>query len=290
MHTTETLTVTCIEHLDKDEDMYDISVEDDHSYLLGNGIMSHNSVLVSQIALHQARQGQKVALVSLEMNRRECMRRMLSNLTAIPLSQINRIHDMDAVNKRLLVDAYKDYNSRVHKNGGRLTLFNPDEDVSIEDILTFLRPRGYDNIFIDYMGLLKGMDGEDQWRKLGSAARMGKRYTAGDQSVVTLLAQLSEEGLLRYSRTMQEHASLMWSFTRSKQEASDILTVKQPKARNLKAFDFYLQCQYHIMRLVDIDMSKIQTLGKQKNIHGPNAKGPITISGTVKEPQVEYQL
>jgi hypothetical protein len=284
-------TVTSVEHLEGECDMYDITVEDDRSYLLASGLISHNSVMANCVALHQARYGEKVALISLEMNRRQCMRRILSNLTAIPLQIVNKVWDADAATRRLLVEAYRDYDAQVRHNGGRFTLFTPDEDVGIEDLLTFLKPRGYTNIIIDYMGLLKGMDGDDQWRKLGAAARMGKRYTAGDQSIVTLLAQLSEEGLLRYSRTMQEHASLMWAFTRTMQEReANIITVKQPKNREGRAFDFSLKTSYHIMRLEDVDISELTGPEKRKRLSGPKKGGKITLSSDTQEPDLEYQL
>jgi hypothetical protein len=105
------------------------------------------------------------------------------------------------------------------------------------------------------MGLLKGMDGDDQWRALGAAARYAKIYTRADKSTATLLAQLSEEGKIRYSRTVQEHASLMWTW--QKPDESGIITVKQPKARNLRAFEFPLQMDYPRMRVTDVDMSQL---------------------------------
>ncbi len=251
------------------------------------------TVLANNIGMYQAPLGAKVAFVSLEMTRRENIRRSLSYLTRIPLQQINRIHEQDRSVRRQLADAYAEYHDRVRRNRGRYTLFTPDEDVSMEDILTFLKPRGYDNIIIDYMGLLKGMDGDDQWRKLGAAARMGKRFTAGDQSIVTLVAQLSEEGLLRYSRTMQEHASLMWTFTRNQQEReANMMTIRQPKARNLRAFDFTLKTEYHIMRLTDVYASEVDGRERgQRRASAPERRGAAATRPVERaENPVEHDL
>lgn len=49
-------TVTKIEYLNNEEEVYDLSIGDDHTYLLSNGIMSHNSAVTSMISaytLHQ---------------------------------------------------------------------------------------------------------------------------------------------------------------------------------------------------------------------------------------------
>ena len=259
-------TVTNVEYLDEDEDMYDLNVEDDHSYLLGNGIMSHNSLMAIQVALHQALLGARICIVSLEMTREETIRRILSNLTAIPLSQINRAHELDNATRRLLMKAWLDYNTRVRNNGGRLTIISPDEDVTLEDVLTLLKPYNYDNIVIDYLGLLKGMDGEDQWRRLGAGARYAKRYAGANKNIVTLLAQLSTEGIIKYSRAIMEHASLMWqwSYTDEAVRESRIITVKMPKARNLKAFDFSLVEKFPIMRIEDMDPSMVTNLAEER--------------------------
>ena len=257
---TEYATVTSIEFLDDEEDMYDISVEDDHSYLLGSGILSHNTVFATNLSINQARIGAKVALISLEMNRKETGRRVLSNLSGIPMQQINRVHEMSQADRRRLIEADRDFQSQVRKSCGRFTIITPEDDVSIDDVLTLLRPRGYDNIIIDYVGLLKGLDGDDQWRQMGSVARVGKRFAAANNSIVTLLAQLSEEGVIRYSRTMQEHASLMWAFNRSQQDReAGTITVRQPKARNLKSFDFTLKTNYGVMRLEDVSPSDVKS-------------------------------
>lgn len=211
--------------------------------------------IATNLAINQARMGAKVSIASLEMSLLQMNQRIMSILTAIPLIRINRTHDMDRATRRMLIDAYRSFHDQVRRNGGRLTVWAPDEDVSIEELLTFLRSRGYDNNIIDYMGLLKGMDGDDQWRKLGSGARYAKRFAGADKSVATLLAQLSDEGEIRYSRTIKEHASLMWQWL--KPDDSGILTVKQPKARNLKSFDFPLQMDFACHRVTDVDLSQV---------------------------------
>jgi KaiC/GvpD/RAD55 family RecA-like ATPase len=252
---TQIATVTKVEYLEEEEDAYDLTVETDHSYMLANGIMSHNSALSLQIAIHQARIGAKVVVVSLEMTRVVVIRRILSHLTGIKLSVINRAHTMDQETRRLLIRTWREYHETVRKNGGRLRIVSPADDVSMSEVLATFRPYKYDNMVIDYLGLMKGLDAEDQWRKLGSAVREANRFAAAENSIVTLLAQLSPDGIVRYSRAIMEHAHLAWTWTYVDEvvRASRIVTVKQPKTRNLKSFDFYLRERFDIMKMEDVE-------------------------------------
>jgi hypothetical protein len=257
---TATATVVNIEYLDEEDDMYDIEVEEDHSYLLANGIYSHNTVIATNIAVHQARIGLRTLVVSLEMSREMMCRRLLSAMGEIPLTEINHVKSLSEIRRKQILQVWIDFHKQVRRNGGRFSVMAPTEDVSMEDILTLARPSDYDNKIIDYVGLLKGMDGEDQARRLGSATRFAARDAAATNSVNTVLAQLSKEGVVRYSRAMEEHAALSWQWNysyESEARESKIITVKQPKARQLEAFDFSLQERFDIMRAVDLDVGML---------------------------------
>jgi len=259
------------------------------AFILAGTTGSGKSMLAINLAINQARIGAKISLTSLEMSLLENNRRILSCLTAIPLSQINRAHEMDRATKKMLIDGWKNFHNQVKNNGGRFDVISPDEDVTIEEQFTRLRSRGYDNNIVDYMGLLKGMDGDDQWRALGSAARYAKIYTRADKSTATLLAQLSEEGKIRYSKMVQEHASLMWTWQTP--DESGIITVKQPKARNLRAFDFPLQMDYSTMRVNDVDVSQlVQEKSKPKLNRYREKPKQVATRRSSNESKEEYQL
>jgi len=234
------------------------------------------SLLANSIVLHQASIGARCGLVSLEMSREHVARRMLSSLTKVPLSRINHPNQFSSSEKRRLMQTWLDYHKRVRRNGGRLTILSPDEDVSMEDVLTLLKPYGYDNTVIDYVGLLRGMDGEDQWRKLGGSVRYAARYANATDSVVTVLAQLSGDGIIRYSRAMQEHAALMWQWiTTAESRESGIATISQPKARQLEPFDFSVQVDFAHMTVSDLSPELAAAMKKQGDKAGKkeNATG-----------------
>lgn len=228
------------------------------------------TTLLNNVLVHQARIGAKVCGVSLEMSREHNLRRILSNLTEIPLSILNNAKALTNDQRSRVLKTWIEYHKQVKRNGGRLTLLSPEEDVSMEDTLTLLKPYEYDNIGIDYVGLLKGMDGEDQARRLGSATRYAARYAATNDSIVTVLAQLSADGLIRYSRAMQEHAALAWQWSYvygGDEREAKMITVKQPKARQLQAFDFNLMERFEICRFEDVDASLIEGAKKGSQAH-----------------------
>jgi replicative DNA helicase len=237
---------------------------------------SGKSQLSLQIAIHQARIGAKVVVVSLEMTRVVVIRRILSHLTGIKLSVINRAHTMDQETRRLLIRTWREYHETVRKNGGRLRIVSPADDVSMSEVLATFRPYKYDNMVIDYLGLMKGLDAEDQWRKLGSAVREANRFAAAENSIVTLLAQLSPDGIVRYSRAIMEHAHLAWTWTYVDEvvRASRIITIKQPKTRNLKSFDFYLRERFDIMKMEDVEQGfRPESNNKKGNSRGRSNDG-----------------
>ena len=109
-----------------------------------------------------------------------------------------------------------------------------------------------DVVFIDYVGLLKGMDGEDQWRQLGRSAREAKLWAEKHQKIVVLLAQLSDDGVIRYSRAIREHSDNAWFWTCSEEDRKEgLITVKQAKARNQRAFDMVLEADFAHMSITD---------------------------------------
>lgn len=233
------------------------------AWLISAPTSGFKSGMAINVGMNQALIGAKVSLNSLEMSKIENNRRILSRLTSMPLQTINNLKNESKTTRRIVIDAWRDFHNRIAKNGGRLTINCPHEDVSMEDILMRMRPRGYDNIIVDYVGLLKGMDGDDQWRKLGGALRVAKIFAGSNQNIVTCIAQLdADTGNVRYSRTMVEHASLAWFWNRP--DESGITTVKQPKARNLKPFDFPLKINYATMTVSDVDLSQITVEEKPK--------------------------
>ena len=124
----------------------------------------------------------------------------------------------------------------------------------MQELLTLIEPYGDKVVFVDYIGLVGGVDGDDFWRKLGSAARYCKRWAEAHNNIVVLLAQLSDEGVVRYSRALKEHSDGMWSWVAGQEEReSGIMTIIQQKARTVGSpADFMLKFDFPHMLVDDL--------------------------------------
>lgn len=213
------------------------------------------SLTALSMARAQAEAGFRVCIVSLEMNEFELMERRFSSVTGTPLSQLKEaVTSMTAQEKEKAVETFKAYRARVAKAGGCEDYKCKMNNLTIEELLYGLKPFAYDVIIIDYLGLLKGVDGDDQWRKLSEAARFCKIFAEDNSMNIIALAQLSKEGEIRYSKGILEHANNSFSWVFGKKELeTNIIEVEQKKARMSQRFNFYLKMDFSTMKIQDLD-------------------------------------
>jgi replicative DNA helicase len=178
-------------------------------FLIAANTGGGKSTLAQVLAHNWAKQGYRTCIVGLEMNETEMMMRRMSYLTKIPLERMLRPADLTRKEVKKLTRAWREYTSDLKKRGSVETHMIPDEDLTIEEVLFRLKPFSYPVIIIDYINLLKGASTDDQWRKLSDIARFCKRFAEANRCIVVILAQLSEEGIIRYSKGMKEHACVI---------------------------------------------------------------------------------
>lgn len=209
-------------------------------------------------------------LVSLEMTKQECGARILANLGGVKLNKFSA-GNLTKEEKDRAAKGYSKWVKEQKARDTRYTIWSPDEDVSIEEILYGLLPFGYRVIVVDYMGLLKGVDGDDQWRQLGNAARFAKVFAKTHDVIVIILCQISEEGKIRYAKAMAEHANIawLWVYTEVSRETG-IIDVVQHKARNQDPRPFQLWHDFSYMRAGNVDNRDIPE--KAQNESAKNRK------------------
>lgn len=198
-------------------------------------------------------------LVSLEMSAVQCTDRLMGILTGL---DVNRISQKRLTpNERTLVkNAYRKYVKALKSNNTTYTIYEPEEDLTIEEILLTLKPMGYRVILIDYISLLKGADGDDQWRQLGNIARFAKIFAKNNNIIVALLCQVSEEGRIRYAQAIAEHANNAWIWTMPGEESdTSVIDINQLKARNQRRFRFQLLSNNSSMQITDMDNQEALT-------------------------------
>ena len=205
--------------------------------------MAHNMML------NMAAAGASTALLSLEMSEESVYGRMMS--TATEISAAKFLFSQLTKNERK--QARKQWAktlSQVEKNGGSMRIWEPGTELDMADALAVFSMYDVDVVFVDYMGLLGGMDGEDQWRRLGNEAKAAKLWARSNDKVAVLLAQLNEEGNIKYSRTIKEHADNVWVWTCSEDDKNEgVITVRQAKARNQRTFDMRMDVDFSTMKM-----------------------------------------
>ncbi len=224
---------------------------------IGGSSGAGKSHLLGQLCKTQAQTGYKVLLVPLEMTEEEQLIRLLANITKIDSMKFS-LKELATAEKELAEKRFARFERQVVKNGGRFSIFRPKFDMSIEEIFAATHPYGADAIYIDYITLLKGAVGEDQWRKLGEIARYGKVYAGNHNKVVVLAAQVNDDGKLKYSQTIREHSSVAWAFVATKEsKEKGILNVDVLKSRNQKGKSFSLKVDYEHSHIYDLPAEEL---------------------------------
>lgn len=258
--------------------------------LLGGATSSGKSLLMNQLALNQATLGYKVNVVPLEMDTSELLSRSISNISGIDASKIQN-KQMAKDEKELAMKRWRRRERRIAKAGGRITIFKPQSDMTIEEITNALHSIKSDIIYIDYVGLLKGADGEDQWRRLGQIARYAKIHAELTGKCVVLLCQVDQEGTVRYSRAMVEHASTSWIFvaTRETREAG-FLQVNMNKGRNERLISFTIKMDYSTQSAKDMSPEEMDAVvaNTTKNDNAKGRKGRKGRQNKVQKADDDY--
>lgn len=222
-------------------------------FIIGASTGGGKSVSASALAINMANKGYKVLLVPLEMSADEMAARITANVTKTPLKKVIQQKwepgEAEVVEKRMIK-----WMKKLKKRGGQYTIFKPPTDVSIDDVFASIATYDYDVCIIDYISLLKGVSGDDQWQALGAVARQAKINAETNNRVNVLLCQVSEEGKVRYARAITEHANNAWLWVASEEsKETGITRITQAKARNSSTAPFYVKIDYAHMRMEGIN-------------------------------------
>lgn len=216
------------------------------------------AIMAIQMLLNMARFAPSI-VVPLEMTEGQTMDRILSNLSKVIISKFTsgKLTEDEKIKVR---KAYKKYAKELKDLGSNYNIWDPGCDVSMTEVLNSLLPFDYDVYLIDYVGLLKGLSGDDQVRQLGAAVREAKIFAKNNGKLVIILAQLNDDNKVKYSRAMVEHVSncWIWEYNQASRE-SGIITINPIKSRNQDPTPFDLAVDFSIMRAGDATEADFQT-------------------------------
>lgn len=214
------------------------------------------SILSSALAVKMVTRGYKVVLVPLEMSKEEMTCRIMANVTNTDFSLL-WLQKLSTADRERVEEKFKKWIKKCKKKGGRYTIYKPKEDQTIEETYASINAFDCDVCIIDYISLLKGVDGDDQVKALGRVARYGKINAENTNRVNVLVCQLNDDGKIKYSRAITEHSANCWAFTATKEtKETGITKVEQPKSRNSLAFPFMIRIDYATMRVYSVDQSE----------------------------------
>jgi replicative DNA helicase len=214
------------------------------------------STLANAMGIKMATRGYKVLMVPLEMSKLEMTARTMANVTKTNLTKI-LLQRLATGERELVYKRQRRWEKKVKEAGGRYTIFKPQEDMTIEEIMAAISAYQCDVVIIDYISLLKGVDGDDMWRALGAVARYGKINAEVENRVNVLLCQVGDDAKIRYARAISEHSSNSWIWVANK-EAKElgVMKIEQPKSRNSLAFPFSVKMEYEFMRVEDVALDE----------------------------------
>lgn len=209
------------------------------------------SAMAVQMAANQYQMGFNVCLVSFEMDETEIKYRLLSSISKIEHSKIN----LKRLAKRhidIILQKWEEFLKSSNLNN-KFTIWCPKREMNLNEVCMELKPYGFDIVYIDYIGLLKGDAKKAMWEQLGDHTRHAKIQANVLNVALILLAQYEAgEEKIKYSKAIVANSNNVWAWDNSKKEQeSGIILVKQLKARNAPTYDFYLEKDMSVMSFRD---------------------------------------
>ena len=244
-------------------------------FLLGGNTGSGKTIVVSQLSENMAKNGGRVCVVPLEMKNTEMLRRQLTRTADLELTRLANPKTLSSMEKDQAIERFRKMREKIKRMNGLLSLFSPEEDMTAEEILILVQTKDYDVVIIDLVTMLKGVDGDDQWRAMRNVTRFCKRYAAIHDIVIVLVCQISDEGMVRYSKGMVEDSSNAWFFRATAQSReTGVVWIDQPKARESETFKFPIVIDYPRMVVRDLtdEENEQATKAKEKPKHGDKKK------------------
>lgn len=216
--------------------------------------------------------GQSVTYISLEMDEREMMERLISNATATEIAKIRGgMHWKEAQ------ALYHRYKTEFHQTShGRYSFYSPKGDYTIEQLLAQVQGKPTDVIILDYLGLVRpggyGKNSSEEFQ-LRQMTRYAKRFAEKAQCAVVLLAQLNDEGQIMYSKGIGHHVHY-WLKWMAKEEdfTRGYVVMEMGKSRNSRKQDLYMSTDFHIMRMENITEPADAAARRASAAEGPPQK------------------
>ena len=246
-----------ITHIEKHEEsvnMYDIELNygSDRRFYT-NGILSHNSMWMQNIAVKAADQGANVLFVTLEMGSQKCMKRMGSMRLKIPIKDYDE-KSSDGIFMKNKINALKNMNGGLfNSKPGKIIVKKYDTSActvtDLDNFITKLEAQKgikINMVIVDYiniMGIEKGLDFTNMLFLKGKHLAEGLRYLADKHNCCFITATQTDKSVwgandidlksIPESKAIAETADSVWAIIRnSEMKKNNLYRLKILKMRD----------------------------------------------------------
>jgi hypothetical protein len=182
------------------ENMYDLQLSDENRRFYTNGILSHNSIWLANVASNSVKLGYNTAVISLEMRDRKVIKRLGANMLGISMREYGDFaRDKVAVKKKLAGIGY----NNLQMPGKLFVKEFPTSSAGVPDLEMYLRKmeemKGikFKVIVLDYINILKNWrnpNSENMYMKIKQIAEDLRAMAMRNEWAIITATQVNRSG------------------------------------------------------------------------------------------------
>jgi hypothetical protein len=193
-------TVLSVSNLGYFENMYDLQLSDDNRRYYTNGILSHNSIWLANVAASSVKLGYNTAVLSLEMRDRKLVKRLGANLLGINMKEYNKMAEDTVMMKKKICNM--GYES-LQVPGKLFVKEFPTSSAGVPDIERYLlkmeEMKGikFKVIILDYINILKNWrnpNSENTYMKIKQIAEDARAMAMRNNWAIVTATQINRSG------------------------------------------------------------------------------------------------
>jgi hypothetical protein len=184
----------------KIENMYDLQLMNDNRRYYTNGILSHNSIWLANVAANSVKLGYNTAVLSLEMRDRKLIKRLGANLLGINMKEYNKM----AEDKVLMKQKIGNMGYESLQVPGKLYVKEfPTSSAGVPDIERYLlkmeelKGIKFKVIVLDYINILKNWrnpNSENTYMKIKQIAEDARAMAMRNNWAIVTATQINRSG------------------------------------------------------------------------------------------------
>ncbi len=220
--------------------------------ILGSHAKGGKSIVALNILINQYMvEKMNVCYISLEMDEYEVRDRLVSRLSGVEYSLIRQSTYSPADAKRIQI-AIDKFVAHGEKHNIKFDVLTPST-MSVSEFRLKFKNRGYHAFCIDYLNLMSITEkNRPDWERLSIICRELKQTTKAMDCLIISPTQMNEDGDVRYSKSMREHANIIWSWRIGEEERTNkMFKVNQLVTRSGPPDPFMLSMSFETMTVSD---------------------------------------